>query len=305
MFRKEIDDLLRLPLEDLAGLANKAREEFAGRKIQLCSIVNAKSGLCSEDCKFCAQAARHKTGVNPYSLKPEKEIIESAVRAKQIGAERFGIVTSGDTLSKKELEIITNAVSEITRDIGLKACASLGSMEEPGLKMLKEAGLSRYHHNIETSPSYFDKIVTTHRFESRIKTIKIAKSVGLEVCSGGIIGMGETQEDRIQMALILKELSVDSVPVNILIPIKGTPLENQRKISANDAIKAIAMFRLILKDKTIKLAAGREGILGDSQSRAFMSGANGMIIGGYLTTGGNQIEDDSKLIAQIKELWKE
>jgi len=305
MFRKEIDELLKLPLEELTEKANRVREEFVGKKLELCSIMNAKSGLCAEDCKFCAQAARYKTGISTYSLRSEKEIIEAAQRAKDIGAQRFGIVTSGDALSGQELSIIANAISQISKNTGIKACASLGTVEEEGFSLLKKAGLSRYHHNIETSPGYFDKIITTHGFESRLRTIRAAKTVGLEVCSGGIIGMGENQEDRIQMALILQELNVDSVPINILVPVTGTPLEKQRRISCAEAIKAVALFRIILKDKTIKLAAGREGILGNSQIAAFGAGANGMIIGGYLTTKGNEIEEDRKLVEQIQELWKE
>ena len=304
MFRKEIDSLLRLPLEELKARANKTREEFIGSKIELCSIINAKSGLCAEDCKFCAQSARHKTGIDTYPLKSEKDIINAARRAKRIGAERFGVVTSGDKLSKKELNVIAGAVSEIVKNVGLKACASLGSIGEEGLSLLKKSGLSRYQHNIETSPGHFEKIVTTHAFEDRLKTIRIAKKTGLEVCSGGIIGIGENQEDRIQMALILKELNVDSVPINILIPIEGTPLGKQKRISRSDIIKAIALFRIILKDKTIRLAAGRESVFGDSQSAAFMSGANGMMIGGYLTVKGNKVKEDRKLVKEIKRLWE-
>ena len=170
--------------------------------------------------------------------------------------------------------------------------------------MLKEAGLVRYHHNIETSPNFYKKIVSTHSFKERIRTIEAAKAVGLEVCSGGIIGMGETWPDRLNMALILKKLGVDSIPLNFLVPIKGTPLEKTKSITVSDAIRTIAIFRIILKDKAIKVAAGRESVLGDFQSLGFMAGANGMLIGGYLTVKGRSIEEDYKLIRQIKEVWK-
>lgn len=304
MFRKEIDDLLRLPLEELMSRADKARREGVGSIIDLCSIINAKCGFCAEDCKFCAQASRHKSGIEAYPLKSDKEIVKAAELAKENGAERFGIVTSGDSLSKKELSIIAAAISEISNNIGLKACASLGSIGEHGLSLLRKAGLSRYHHNIETSPGYFQKIVTTHRFEDRLRTIRAAKASGVEVCSGGIIGMGESQEDRVQMALILQELNVDSVPLNILVPVQGTPLEGQRKISTVEVLKTIALFRLILRDKTIKLAAGREAVLGDSQKMAFMAGANSMMIGGYLTTKGNAVEKDHALIKEVERMWQ-
>jgi biotin synthase len=304
VFRKEIDTLLRLPLEELMIQANRVRNELLGTRLELCSIINAKSGLCSQDCKFCAQAARHKTGIDTYALKSEKEIVEAARNAKKIGAERFGIVTSGERVSKRELAVIAGAVREISENIGIKACASLGAIGKQDLLLLKKAGLSRYHHNIETSPRYFDKIVSRHSFEDRLKTIRAAKKAGLEVCSGGIIGMGENQEDRIQMALILREMNVDSVPINILIPVKGTALEKQNRISRPEVVKAIALFRIILKDKTIRLAAGRESVFGDSQSQAFMAGANGMMIGGYLTVKGRPVEEDWKLIEEVKELWK-
>ena len=183
-------------------------------------------------------------------------------------------------------------------------CASLGKLSEENLRMLKKSGISRYHHNIETSPRYFRKIVTTHTFEERLVTIKAAQAVGLEVCSGGIIGMGETWKDRIDMAITLRKLNVDSVPINVLIPIEGTPLAGSDNISASDALKTIAIFRMILKDKVVKLAAGRETVLKDFQAAAFMSGANGMLIGGYLTVKGRGIDEDRKLIKEIKKTWK-
>lgn len=301
---EEINSLLELPFEELISRANKVRRECAGSKIELCNILNAKSGHCAEDCKFCAQSSRHKTGINNYPLKSKEVMIDAARRAKEIGAERFDIVTSGDKLSKDELNIIVDAVREITHGLGMKMCASLGSMDEAGFALLKNAGLSRYHHNIETSPNYFNKIITTHTFEDRVRTIRAAKKAGLEVCSGGIIGLGETFDDRIQMALTLKELNVDSVPLNCLVPIKGTPLENQNTLSPKDAVRTIAIFRIILRDKIIKIAAGRESILRDFQGLAFLAGANGMLIGGYLTIKGRSVEEDRKLVEEIERLWK-
>jgi len=304
MQEKEIKELLQLPLNELILRANHIRQEFVGEKLELCNIMNAKSGLCAQDCKFCAQSGRHATGINTYSLKSKTEMIEAAKCAKDIGAERFDIVTSGDRLSQDELKRIAEAIWEITSKIKIKMCASLGSMREENFILLKQAGLGRYHHNLESGPRFFPQIVTTHTFEDRIKTIKAAKKVGLEVCSGGIIGMGETMEDRIEMALVLKELAVDSVPLNILVPIKGTPLEKQNLLSANEAIRTIAIFRIILKDKIIKVAAGRESILKDFQALAFLAGANGMLIGGYLTIRGRAVSDDKKLVEEIKLLWK-
>ena len=231
-------------------------------------------------------------------------MIEQALRAKDIGAERFDIVTSGDRLSKEELNVIADAIWEITNKVGIKMCASLGKLNEEELLLLKKAGLGRYHHNLETSSGYFAKIVTTHTFGDRINTIKAAKKVGLEVCSGGIIGMGETLSDRIDLALALKELDVDSVPINILVPVKGTALEALNPLSCSETIRTIALFRIILKNKIIKIAAGRESVLKDFQALAFMAGANGMLIGGYLTIKGRGIDEDRRLVTEIKRLWQ-
>lgn len=303
MTREEIRALLKLPLAELISRANRVRQKEAGDELDLCNIMNAKSGICGEDCKFCAQSIRYSTGAIIYPLKENGEIIEAAKRAKSIGAHRFDIVTSGNALTKGDLDRIIKVISEIKSKIGIDICASLGKMNEASLLALKKAGLTRYHHNIETSPNYYSKIVTTHSFQDRIRTIKAVKKVGLEACSGGIIGMGETWDDRIDMALILKELDVDSVPLNILVPIKGTPLENIEPMSPTDAIKTIAMFRIILKDKVIKLAAGRESLLKDFKVLAFMAGANGMLIGGYLTIKGRPVEDDWCLVEEIKKAW--
>ncbi|MFA5276169.1 MAG: biotin synthase BioB [Candidatus Omnitrophota bacterium] len=304
MKKEQIESLLKLPIMDLALKANRVREKFAGKSMDLCTIMNAKSGFCAEDCKFCAQSGRHTTGLATYPLKKKGEIVKAAMRAKKIGARSFGIVTSGDKLSEKDFKVVLDAVKEISANIKMRLCVSLGSMDEEKFFLLKEAGLIRYHHNIETSRRFFPKIVTTHTFEDRLDTIRRAKKCGLEVCSGGIIGMGENMRDRIDMALELKKLDVDSVPINILVPIKGTLMGSRPLLSAQEAIRSIAIFRIILKDKTIKVAAGRESALKDSQVLSFLSGANGMLIGGYLTVKGRSIEDDRKLVEDVEKLWR-
>ncbi len=304
MDKASIRALLDMPLDELISSADRVRHEEAGERLELCNIMNAKSGLCGEDCKFCAQSLRYKTETSRYPLKTKDEMVEAARRAKGMGAHRFDIVTSGATLTKEELHIITEAVSEIRDDVGIDMCASLGKLGEESLAALKKSGISRYHHNIETSPRYFPRIVTTHTFGERVDTIKAVKKAGLEVCSGGIIGMGEGWDDRIDMALILKELDVDSVPINILVPIKGTPFENIKPILPEDAIRTIAMFRIVLKGKIIKVAAGRESVLKDSQGAAFKAGANGMLIGGYLTISGRGIEEDRALVEEIRNIWR-
>ncbi|MCL5674818.1 MAG: biotin synthase BioB [Candidatus Omnitrophica bacterium] len=298
-----LDSFLSKPLNELIHKADRTRKKFIGEKMDLCSIVNAKSGLCSEDCKFCAQSSKHNTGVPSYPLLDNERILQSAITAKEIGAERFGIVTSGRSPTNKDLDRIACAINDIRKKTGIPVCASLGSLEKAPLKLLKDAGLSRYHHNIETSREYYKNIVSTHTFEERLKTIENVKTVGLEVCSGGILGMGEEWKDRLDMALTLKNMDVDSVPVNFLIPIKGTPFESLHGISPYDAIRAICMFRLLLKHQSIKIAAGRETILKDFQALGFLSGANGMLIGGYLTVKGRSVEEDHLLIKEIKKLW--
>jgi biotin synthase len=303
MDRSRLEALVALPLPELISMADKVRGLRAGPKIELCSIMNAKSGMCSEDCKFCAQSARHATGVAEYSLKGKSEILAAARRAKEIGADRFDIVTSGNRLDKHEVGSIAEAMREIRDTLDMKLCASLGRLDEEDLALLKLSGLSRYHHNIETSRRFFPNIVTTHTFDERIDTIRLARKVGLDVCSGGIIGMGETWADRIDMALTLKELDVTSVPLNILVPIKSTSLGAMAPLSCSDAIRTIAIFRIILEDKIIKLAAGRESVLKDFQAMAFMAGANGMLIGGYLTIKGRDAGDDMALTKEVEREW--
>jgi biotin synthase len=301
--KTDLDLLKQLPLNKLIFKANKIRQRHLGNKIELCSIINAKSGLCSEDCKFCTQSSRYSTNATVYPLKDQEQIIKTARQAKAIGAEKFGVVTSGNRVSNRELIIIARAIEKITYRIGIKVCASLGALEKRQLRILKSAGLCRYHHNIETSPHFYSQVVSTHSFEQRINTIKTAREVGLEVCSGGIVGMGESWQDRIEMAQLLKELDVSSVPLNFLVPMKGTPLERVKPILCADAIRTICIFRLILKDKIIKIAAGRETVLKHYQTLGFISGANGMLIGGYLTIRGNPVETDHKLLQEIKRRW--
>lgn len=302
MYRK-LQDFQKLSTWQLILLANEERERRAGRKIELCSITNAKSGRCGEDCRFCAQSVYYNTKISVYPLKSKDELIAEAKRAKEIGAERFSIVTSGKGLDRQEVEKIADVINTIKEKIGISPCASLGILDTKSLVLLKDAGLNRYHHNIETSRRFYSKIVTTHTFDDRIKTIRAARKAGLEVCSGGIIGLGENEEDRISMALTLKELDVDSIPINILIPLKGTPLENIKTISIAEILRTIAIFRLIIGDRTIRIAAGRESVLKDFQGLAFMAGANGMMIGGYLTVRGRSPQDDLAMAEEIKKVW--
>jgi biotin synthase len=300
---QDYSELVKMPFLELVQLADKTRRENFIENIELCGIVNAKSGSCSEDCKFCAQSAHNQCDIASYELLSTQDIVNAAIASRDDGAKRFGIVTSGNRLNENEITMIAEAITRINDEVDIELCASLGALDKRSFKVLTDAGLTRYHHNIETSRGFYEKIVSTHNFEERIETIKLAKECGLEVCSGGIIGLGETWQDRIDMALLLKELDVDSVPINILVPIKGTPMEDQPVISPNDVIRTIAIFRLILKNKVIKVAAGRESALKDYGSMIYMAGANGMMIGGYLTVQGRSVVEDLEMVRNVQELW--
>lgn len=283
---------------DIFGLfasANKIRQHFKGNIIGLCSIANAKSGGCPEDCSFCAQSSISKAEIEVYPLLSKEIVIQKAMELKDSAIKRFSIVTSGRKVSRKNLIEIAEMISEVSK-LGILPCASLGMLNAEELLMLKAAGLDRYHHNLETSKGFFPRICSTHTFSDKIKTIDAAKSVGLSVCSGGIFGMGETWQDRIDMAFSLKELDIDSVPINFLIPVKGTPLAHRKRLHPFDALKIVSLYRFILPRKEIRICGGRIQILGEFNSMLFLAGADGMISGNYLTTQGRNLEDDLSLI---------
>ncbi|MDD4202272.1 MAG: biotin synthase BioB [Candidatus Omnitrophica bacterium] len=295
--------LKEMELEKLKALANNKRQETGEDKPETCSIINAKSGRCSEDCAYCAQSSHHKCEIDVYPLKSIAEIFEHAKKVNDNGVDRFSIVTSGNTVNEHDFNIICVAIEKIKKNMDVKLCCSLGAISFEQMKKLKNIGVTRYHHNIETSPRYYSSIVTTHNIAQRIDTIKKAKKAGLEVCSGGIIGMGENMEDRIDMALLLKELDVNSISLNILMPIKGTKIYGIEPIQAEEVIRTIAIWRIILEHRTVRLCAGREMFLKDKQIEAFLSGASGLMVGGYLTMKGDPLEKDKKLVEKIKALW--
>ena len=299
----KIKDLLKLPLFELMARARAAKLRERGRSFSLCTIMNVKSGRCTEDCAFCAQSSRYRTGSPVYSLKSTNEILEGAERAKDAGAARFSLVTSGRGLARSEVDELAVGIERIRNSVGISVCASLGILDFEALETLKSAGLSRYHHNIETSESFFPKVISTHSFKDRISTIRTARETGLEVCSGGIIGLGESAEDRVSMALTLAGLEVDSVPINILVPIPGTPLALQPSLSVEEILRTIAAFRLIFPGKAVRIAGGRESALKDFQGLAFWAGADAMLIGGYLTVAGRALDVDLRLAREMKRLW--
>lgn len=301
----DLSELRQKPLLELMSLALAAKLAGRGTKISFCGIVNAKSGNCSEDCKFCVQSGRYHTDIPVYPLKSADEIIAEARAAAKNGAQRFSIVTSGRGLGAAEVEKVAAMVAEITEQVGIGMCASLGILPASSLQRLKEAGLLRYHHNLESSREFFPNIATTHTFEERVATIRGAKEAGLEVCAGGIIGMGESEDDRISMALSLKECGVDSVPINVLMPLPGTPLANQPPLPIREVLRTIALYRLIMPTVAIRLAGGRETALKDFMGMALMAGADSMMIGGYLTQRGRLPEEDHRLAREMQDLWAE
>jgi biotin synthase len=280
---------------DLFVSANKIRNHFRGNRVELCSIVNAKSGACPEDCAFCAQSVKSEAEIEVYPLLKKEIVIQKAKEAKQSGTKRFSIVTSGRKSSDKDLFAIADMISRI-REIGLLPCASLGLLGEKELEILKSAGLERYHHNLETSERFFSKICSTHNYTDKFKTIDAVKSIGLSICSGGIFGLGETWQERIDMAFLLKDLYVDSVPINFLIPIKGTPLGHRGLLHPFEALKILSLYRLILPQKEIRICGGRMQILNEFNSMVFFAGADSLLTGNYLTTSGRSYKDDLRLI---------
>lgn len=287
-------------LMEIFRASDGLRRRHKGDEINLCSIVNARSGACSEDCAFCAQSARYKTPVESYPLISTEEALGRAREAVGFRAREFSVVTSGYAERKeKDFESISKTVRAVAKETPLSVCASLGVLSGEQLARLEKSGLSRYHHNLETAASHFPKVCTTHSYEDDVDMVRRAKEAGFYVCSGGIFGLGESLEQRVELAMTLRELDVDSVPINFLNPIPGTPLEGKRDLTPVDCLKIIAMLRLVLPEKDLVVCGGREVNLRDLQSMIFYAGANGMMVGGYLTTSGRDYKDDLKMIDDL------
>lgn len=298
--------LIETPLNELLEAADEIRKHFCSNIFDICSIINAKSGKCSENCKFCAQSAHYKTNISEYPLLDKETIIKNALYMAKKGVLRFSIVTSGKALTDKDVEILADTIKEIKSKSNISICASLGLLTDENFKKLKYAGLERVHNNLETSENFFSSVCTTHTFDDKINALKAALQSGLSVCSGGIIGLGESMQDRIDLAFSLKELGIKSVPVNILSPVKGTPYENNKQLSEEEILKTISIFRFILPDAFIRLAGGR-ALLSDKGKKAFLSGANAAITGDMLTTYGISVDTDMQIIKEtgyIVELIK-
>ncbi len=293
--RDDVSFLLNEELDTLCRCADKIKEHFCGNKVSLCTIVNGRSGRCSEDCKYCAQSAHHSTGLQEYGFLDADTLVNDCKKNEQEGIHRYSIVTSGRTLEGNDLKTALSAYKKMKETCNVSLCAAHGFLSEDALIALKEVGVTRCHANIETSRRNFPNICTTHTYDDKIRYIKAVQKAGLSVCSGGIIGMGETWEDRIDMALSLAELGVNSIPINVLIPIPGTPFQNILRLSEEDILKTLAIFRFFNPTAEIRLAAGRS-LMAHSGEKAFFSGANATITGNLLTTSGNNIQQDIKML---------
>jgi biotin synthase len=284
----------------LLAYANLLREEFKGKVIDLCSIINARSGACPEDCIFCAQSSRYRTKIEKYPFISQKKIVHGAKSARDTGADRFGIVISGRGIKGgKDLDKICDAITAIAQETDIGICTSLGTLTHEAAQKLKSAGLKRYHHNLETSEKYFPRVCTTHSYQERVDTLKVARDSGLAVCSGGIFGLGEEMKDRLELAFYLRELEVDSIPLNFLHPVPGTPAEHFTPLNPLEILKTIALFRFVLPDKDIRICGGRPVNLRSLQSLIYGAGANAVMIGNYLTTLGRDPKED---LQEIRDL---
>ncbi len=281
-------------LDELIHAAERLTRREFGNEIGLCAIYPAKVGACSGDCAFCAQSARHSCDVSPVKVREldEQEIVQNARSLWDAGVRRYSLVTSGERLTDTEFERILHIFRKLSEETEIGLCASVGSLTPERARKLKASGVNRYHHNIETSRSYFPQICSTHTFDDKLRTIDIARDEGMEICCGGIIAMGETPAQRVEMAFELKELDIDCVPINILNPIPGTRLERQAPLTVDEILRTIAVFRLILPDKALRFAGGREKALGESEYRGFQAGINAILAGNYLTTDGKAFEKE-------------
>nr|WP_314497757.1 biotin synthase BioB [uncultured Peptostreptococcus sp.] len=296
--REEALFLYKEDLGDLTRYADMIRDHFCGNQFDMCTIINGKSGLCSENCKFCAQSSHYNTGSKVYSLLSEEEILADAKKNADQGVMRYSIVTAGRSLSDGEVDRMCQIIRRIKEEVHISVCVSFGLLKEDQFRRLKEAGAERVHNNLEASENFFPSVCTSHSFSDKVQAIRAAQVAGLDVCSGGIMGLGESIEDRIDMALSLRNLGIESIPVNMLNPIPGTPMEKYESLDEKEMQRIIAVYRFILPKAFIRLAGGR-GLMSDKGKACFMSGANAAISGDMLTTAGITVDKDKKLLEEL------
>ncbi|KPJ71856.1 MAG: hypothetical protein AMS14_08895 [Planctomycetes bacterium DG_20] len=284
---------------DLLRRADACRRAHFGDRVQLCSIVAARRGGCREDCAFCAQSAHYATGLKAEPTIAPETVLRAAREAEGYGVSHFGIVTSGRSLPERDFRAVLEAVELVARRTRLLVCASLGALSSARARALAAAGCRRYNHNLETSQRFFGRICTTHRYADRLATLRRARAAGLQLCCGGIIGVGETEEDRVALAFALRDLAPEVIPINVLVPIPGTPLAESPPLEPMEVLATVAMFRLVNPGAILKVAGGRERALRDLQSWMFLAGANALIAGNYLATAGRPAAED---LAMIRDL---
>ncbi|MEO9276333.1 MAG: biotin synthase BioB [Nitrososphaera sp.] len=286
-------------LQLLSDAANEITRKLCGDIVDVEALINAKKGKCQEDCTFCSQSAFYKTGIDTYKLLPPETIVSNAIAAKNDGVKSFCLVCAWRGPTKSDFEQICQIIEKINNEVGIEVNCSLGFIDKDMALQLKKLGVKRYNHNLEAPRSYFAKICTTHSYDDRMNTNWIVKDAGLELCCGGILGMGETRMQRLELGLDLAKLSPEECPINLLVPQKGTPLELQTQLSISEILRTIAVFRFLMPKTILKIAGGREVYLSNDQEKALLGGANGIITGGYLTIGGNSPSDDFQMISKI------
>lgn len=293
------EELLKLYNEDLDTLLQTA-SKYIKNDIEFCSLINARNGKCSQNCKYCAQSSHYCTNIESYPLVPLEEVKKVALEAKAHKASRFAIVTSGKTPDESDFDTILKMIEEVNKIDGLKSCASIGILNEEQAKKLAEIGLKRFHHNINTSRSYYPSVCTTHSFDDRLNTCKLVKKYGMELCCGVILGMGESVEQRIEMALELAEIQPDSIPINILMPIPETPFENYHdKIDEENVLRTLAIFKIANPNSILRFCGGRMRLSEENQRKALNSCVEGIMVGNYLTTVGKAPEEDIKTVEEL------
>ena len=296
MTKEELLELYNTDLDELLKISS----EYVSDKIEFCSIVNARNGKCSQNCKYCAQSSHYRTNIETYPLISENEVIKATLDAKSHHADRFSVVTSGKTPAEEDFDKVINLIKAVNKIDGIKSCASIGILDEDMAKKLADAGLKRFHHNINTCRSYYPEVCTTHTWDDRLNTCKLVKKYGMELCCGVILGMGETVEQRIEMALELAEIQPDSIPINILMPIPQTPFENYHdKIDEENILRTLAIFKIANPKSVLRFCGGRMKLSDENQKLALKTCVEGILIGNYLTTVGKNPDEDIKTVLEL------
>lgn len=297
--KKELIELYNKDLDELLEISSKLMSD----KVEFCSLVNARNGKCSQNCKYCAQSSHYRTDIETYPLIEKEKVQKAALEAKSHHASRFAVVTSGKSPDESDTDGIIDLIKEINKIEGLKSCASIGILTEEQAKALKEAGLTRFHHNINTCRSYYSSVCTTHTYDDRINTCRLVKKYGMELCCGVILGMGETVEQRIEMAMELAEIEPESIPINILMPIPQTPFENYHdKIDEENILRTLAVFKIANPNSVLRFCGGRMRLSEENQIRALKTSVEGILTGNYLTTTGKSPKDDIAVVSVLHKI---